>query len=247
MIRIAAIILGLFAALSGIRADELSFRNDVLPILARAGCVNGSCHAKAGGQNGFQLSIFAYDPKEDYRQIVYEARGRRIFPAAPEESLLLLKATQEIDHEGGKRFDKDSVFYRTLHRWIGQGAPWAPTNETTLERITVEPADGQYRKGGSQQLKVTAVYSDESKRDITHLSEYQSNDGGIATVDHDGKVSVGDISGEAVIVVRYMDKVEVSRLAVPSDKKLPAEVYEKLAVHNDIDTWCTNDTNSSGC
>ncbi|MGB0582919.1 MAG: DUF1553 domain-containing protein, partial [Limisphaerales bacterium] len=111
------------------------------------------------------------------------------------------------------------------------------TNETTLERITVEPGDGQYKKGSSQQLKITAFYADESKRDITHLSEYRSNDGAIATVDHDGKVSIGDISGEGVIVVRYMDKVEVSRLAVPSDKKLPAEVYTKLAVHNDVDRF----------
>lgn len=237
MNRTIATLVCLLIGVSATSADSLSFRNDILPILSRAGCVNGSCHAKQGGQNGFQLSIFAYDPKEDYRQIVHEARGRRIFPAAPEESLLLLKATQTIDHEGGQRFDRDSEFYQTLHKWIGQGAPWASSNELTLKRIAVEPADGQYQKGSSQQLKVTAIYSDESKRDITHLSEYQSNDQGIATVDHDGKVMVGDISGEGVIVVRYMDKVEVSRLAVPSDKKLPAEVYSKLAVHNDVDRF----------
>ena len=216
-------------------ADTLSFRNDVLPVLSRAGCVNGACHAKAGGQNGFQLSIFAYDPKADYQQIVHEARGRRVFPSAPEESLLLLKATQEIDHEGGKRFDRDSRFYQILHRWIGQGAPWASSNELTLERISVEPKDGRYQKGGVQPLKVTAVYSDESTRDVTHLAEYQSNDQGVATVDHDGHVKVGGISGEAVIVVRYMDKVEVSRLAVPTDKTLPAEVYEKLPAYNEVD------------
>ncbi len=229
------IILGSVLTLGAARAETASFRNDILPILARAGCANGSCHAKQGGQNGFQLSIFAYDPKEDYRQIVHEARGRRIFPAAPEESLLLLKATQEIDHEGGKRFEKESEFYRALHAWIGQGAPWSGTNEPILSHIKVEPGEGQYQKGTEQQLKVTAVFSDQSERDVTHLSEYQSNDQSIATVDHDGNVVVGGISGEAVIVARYMDKVEVSRLAVPSDKRLPAEIYDKLVSYNEID------------
>ena len=52
----------------------LSFINDVLPVLSKAGCNSGSCHAKAEGQNGFKLSVFAYDPKSDYRQIVKDVR-----------------------------------------------------------------------------------------------------------------------------------------------------------------------------
>ena len=74
----------------------VSFKNDVLPILTRAGCSAGSCHSKSGGQNGFGLSIFSFDPDSDYHEIVFDARGRRIFPAAPENSLLLLKATNTI-------------------------------------------------------------------------------------------------------------------------------------------------------
>ncbi|MGK0197225.1 MAG: hypothetical protein ACI91J_000491 [Yoonia sp.] len=216
-------------------ADTLSFRNDILPVLGKAGCSNGSCHAKAGGQNGFQLSVFAYDPKADYRALVRGARGRRVFPAAPEESLMLLKATQSIDHEGGKRFDQDSDFYRLLHQWIGQGAPWAPTNETTLTRIEVTPATGQYKRHASQSLKVVAHYSDDSKRNVSHLSEYQSNDQALATVDHHGRVKMGMQFGEGVVIVRYMDKVEVARVAVPTEKRLPASAYAKLPVRNEID------------
>src|SRR5258706_5436923 len=48
----------------------------------------GSCHAKGDGQNGFKLSVFSYDPKSDFAEIVKEDRARRIFPAAPEESLI---------------------------------------------------------------------------------------------------------------------------------------------------------------
>src|SRR5688500_20327727 len=85
-----------------------SFLRDVLPMLAKAGCMAGSCHAKAEGQNGFKLSVFSYDPKADYFEIVKEARGRRIFPAAPEESLLLLKPTMAVEHGGGERIEAGS-------------------------------------------------------------------------------------------------------------------------------------------
>jgi len=72
---------------------------DVLPALSRAGCNAGSCHAKPEGQNGFKLSVFCYDPRSDYAEIVRKARGRRVFPAAPDESLLLQKPLTAVPHE----------------------------------------------------------------------------------------------------------------------------------------------------
>jgi len=87
---------------------SLSFKNDVLPVMSRAGCNAGECHAKSSGQAGFKLSVFAFDKKSDYREIVKDARGRRVFPADPQRSLILLKPTQSIEHGGGKRFEKDS-------------------------------------------------------------------------------------------------------------------------------------------
>ncbi|MEZ6143959.1 MAG: hypothetical protein R3B91_00720 [Planctomycetaceae bacterium] len=65
-----------------------SFVHDVEPVLTKAGCNGGVCHAKAGGgQNGFQLSLLGFEPEYDYDSVVKDARGRRIFPAAPEQSL----------------------------------------------------------------------------------------------------------------------------------------------------------------
>ena len=70
-----------------------TFERDVMPILTRAGCNAGACHGKARGQNGFQLSLlFGFDADSDHAAIASEARGRRVFPAAPDRSLLLLKA-----------------------------------------------------------------------------------------------------------------------------------------------------------
>ena len=75
----------------------VSFVNDVVPVLTKAGCNSGACHAKAGmGQNGFQLSLLGFEPQEDYEHLVKEARGRRVFAASPEQSLLLMKASARI-------------------------------------------------------------------------------------------------------------------------------------------------------
>src|SRR5690606_39847357 len=94
-----------------------SFVRDILPVLARAGCSAGSCHAKAGGQNGFQLSVFSYDPRADYAEIVKDGRGRRVLPGAPDESLLLLKPMAVLPHGGGKRIVQDSEAHQLLREW----------------------------------------------------------------------------------------------------------------------------------
>src|SRR6185503_19624809 len=137
-----------------------SFVRDVLPALAKAGCMAGSCHAKAEGQNGFKLSVFSYDPKSDYTEIVKEARGRRVFPAAPSESLLLLKPTATIEHGGGERFEVGSDTYKLLSEWIRGGMVYEHTNEPVLVSISVEPRERTYRKKATQQLRVQARYSD---------------------------------------------------------------------------------------
>ena len=100
----------------------VSFINDVAPILTKAGCNSGACHAKAGlGQRGFKLSLLGFEPQEDYEHIVKEARGRRVFPSAPEQSLFVLKASNTLPHGGGKRLDPKSESYQQIVRWISEG------------------------------------------------------------------------------------------------------------------------------
>jgi hypothetical protein len=213
----------------------LSFVQDVLPVLSRAGCNAGGCHAKPEGQNGFKLSVFAYDPKGDYRQIVKDDRGRRVSPAAPEESLLLLKGTAQIEHEGGQRFEPGSEPYRTLLAWIRQGMPYGSTNDPALVEIKVFPPERRYAKGSTQPLLVQAHYSDGTISDVTSLSEFSSNEKEMARVDEFGRVKVGQTSGEGVIVVRFMGLVGVARITVPTDRLLPESLYAALPVHNEID------------
>lgn len=214
---------------------EPSFVKDVLPVLAKAGCSAGGCHAKADGQNGFKLSVFSYDPKADHEEIVAEARGRRVFPAAPDESLLLLKALGRVEHGGGRRFEPESEPHRLLRRWVRAGMPYRGRDEADLVGIEVEPREGTYRKEAPGGLRVTARYADGTARDVTALAEYQSNEREFVQVDESGRMQVGKLSGEGVVVARYQGFVAASRLAVPADHVLPAERYAALPSHGFID------------
>ena len=215
--------------------SPLSFTRDILPILSKSGCNLGSCHAKASGQAGFKLSVFAFDPKNDFRELTQDARGRRIFPALPAESLVLRKATGTFAHEGGQRFEPDSEFAKTIAEWIKQGAPYELPGQPALAGITVSPEDKRYAKNEAAQLKVTARYHDGSTRDVTALAEFSSNEKGIATVSEAGLVKAGAYSGEAVIITRYLGQVAIARVNIPTDKVLPAALYARLPVRNEID------------
>src|SRR5688572_31153520 len=110
----------LIAGRSAAADDTVSFELDVQPILVASGCSTGPCHGKSRGQNGFQLSLLCFDPEFDYAALTRNARGRRIFPSAPENSLILQKAAGILPHGGGVRLPPDSADYQTLKNWISQ-------------------------------------------------------------------------------------------------------------------------------
>src|SRR4051794_28030427 len=137
-----AVLCTAMSASSSVRAAEpLNFRNDVLPLLSKHGCNNGSCHGKAIGQNGFKLSLFGFDPDYDYAAIVHEGHGRRVSPAAPDDSLILLKATGTMPHGGGVRFAVDSEPYRLLRRWVREGLPAGDADAPRDVKLEVQPSE----------------------------------------------------------------------------------------------------------
>ncbi|MGH7127017.1 MAG: DUF1549 and DUF1553 domain-containing protein [Planctomycetaceae bacterium] len=216
-------------------APAMDFERDLLPLLTKAGCNQGSCHGKQRGQNGFQLSLLGFDPEFDYDALTKEARGRRVFPADPDNSLLLRKASARVPHGGGVRLDPASDEYAALRNWIAAGTPRRQPDTPKLERISVVPAERIMRHGGQQQLIVAAHYSDGSRRDVTHLADYQSNEDAIAAVSDGGLISSGTIVGEAAVMARYMGHIAVSTVAVPLAGEVPAEVYAELPRRNFID------------
>ncbi|MSU62366.1 MAG: DUF1553 domain-containing protein [Pedosphaera sp.] len=212
-----------------------SFVRDVLPAMARAGCTAGACHAKADGQNGFKLSVFSYDPKHDYAEIVKDARGRRVFTEAPDSSLIIQKPLTDVPHEGGQRFARGSETHQLLVRWLREGVKFSATNEPVLARIEIFPKERRYKKGAAQRVSVRAHYSGGSSRDVTHLASFDSNDKEIAKVDENGRVTIGTLTGQGVVVARYMGFVTDSQILVPAEKLLPAADYAALPKNNFID------------
>lgn len=196
-------------------ARPVGFATQVVPILSKYGCNAGGCHGKATGQNGFRLSLLGFDPKFDYDALVFESRGRRVFPAAPEHSLVLRKPTAAMPHGGGRRFDVGSPEYNTIRRWIASGLPFEVRDEPTLAAIEVSPPRRVLAQEAEQQLRVTARYGDGSAVDVTALAQYQSNAADLATVDERGLVRALDGVGEAAVMVRFGGLVTVARATIP--------------------------------
>jgi hypothetical protein len=200
----------------------INFPNQIVPIFTKLGCNSGGCHGKASGQNGFKISLLGFEPDVDYNALVKEARGRRLFPAAPDSSLLLLKASGGMAHGGGKRMEVGSDEYRLIRRWIAAGMPFGEKSDPVVTRISVTPEHRVLTRNNHQQFAVYAHYSDGTVEDITRRAQYESNDQEIAVVDSAALVRTLGMSGEAAVMVRYQEHVGTFRATVPLGAKIPA-------------------------
>jgi hypothetical protein len=206
---------GLWTAAGANAAEAVDFGRDIVPLLSRHGCNAGGCHGKASGQNGFRLSLFGFDPPFDHEAIVRQARGRRVSFAAPQESLLLQKATGQVPHGGGRRIEPGSAPHEMLVAWIAAGAPAADPAAPRLVRVRLEPTQATLAAGATVPLVVTAEYDDGRRRDVTAQAQFASNLDVVATVGEDGVVRAGEEKGEAVIMARFQGQVAVFRAILP--------------------------------
>jgi hypothetical protein len=200
-----------------------SFRQEIEPLLTRAGCNMGACHGKLAGQNGFKLSLRGYAPELDYGWLTDDVGGRRINPAFPEESLLVTKPLGTVPHEGKVRFAEGSRYHHTLVDWIAARAPGPlPAKEESdaakLEILngipTGQTATRTLQPGESQQLLARASWAGGRTRDVTWLAQFFSNDQTVATVTPDGLVKAIR-PGETAIRVHFQGLVEVVRVTIP--------------------------------
>src|SRR5216683_395513 len=109
---------------NGTQITEVNFERHVANLLGKMGCNAGACHGSFQGKGGLYLSLFGYSPEKDFQAFTRDGMGRRVNVSEPDRSLMLLKATAQVSHEGGKRFDKNSWQYRIIREWIAQGRPW---------------------------------------------------------------------------------------------------------------------------
>ena len=240
---LTAVLLGLtslllFAGSAVFAGDEpVTFESDIQPLLTRLGCNAGPCHGKSRGQNGFALSLLGFDSDFDYSALANEGRGRRVFPTAAEESLLLRKAVGLVPHGGGKRLEIGSPPYEEILTWIRNGLPRTPADAPKLVRVVIEPSSCRLAPKQQQPLRVIAEYSDGRRRDVTDATGYQSNDRTIAAIAPagDGVIQAGLIPGEAAVMARYMNHIAVCSVTIPLPGTVPDSAYEVLPRSNPVD------------
>jgi mono/diheme cytochrome c family protein len=212
-------------------AEPVFFRTDVMQVLSKAGCNLGGCHGNGGGKGGFKLSLRGQDAELDWQAIAREQGGRRVNLLEPETSLLLLKATGSVAHEGGKRFGPDSPEYATLLGWLRSGGD-DNRNAPTLKKLTVTPREQiLIEPATTVALHAVATFSDGSGRDVTRFAVYEPNNQTVK-VSPEGLAS-REKAGESTVLVRFLNQqIPVHLAFVPAR---PDFVWRAQPAENFID------------
>ena len=203
-----------------------------MAVISKAGCNAGTCHGNKNGKGDLRLSLRGQDPGLDHETLTRDAFGRRIDALDPDQSLILLKPTAQVAHEGGRRFSIDSIEYQILREWITAGLPNDVASAPRLRELVVTPFDTILVEPESRiQLSVRAHFSDGAIRDVTDLTVYDVSSG-LAQVSREGLVErVG--FGEAAILARFLDQQRPVRIAfVPAR---PEFVWSDPPAQNYID------------
>ena len=126
------------------------FIRDVNPVLTRLGCNQGTCHGSQKGQNGFKLSLRGYDAVSDVRAFTDDLAARRTNFASPDDSLMLLKPTGGVPHQGGQLMEYEDPYYTIVRDWIADGAK-LDRDSARVTSIEVFPKNPVVDRPGDQQ------------------------------------------------------------------------------------------------
>ncbi|MBT5691645.1 MAG: DUF1549 domain-containing protein [Opitutae bacterium] len=203
---------------SGIGAkSHVDFIRDVGPILSKAGCNSGTCHGSKDGKNGFKLSLRGYDALYDIRAFTDDIKSRRVNVASADKSLMLLKATGSVPHEGQQVIKHNSKYYGVVRQWIAQGAK-LKTDTPRVKSIELFPSNPVVQRIGSlQQVRVIANYADGNKRDVTSEAFVSSGNGDIVKADNHGLITTFR-RGEAPILARFEGAYASTIITVMGDR-----------------------------
>jgi hypothetical protein len=197
----------------------VGFDQHIRPVLNKAGCSMGACHAAQHGQAGLKLSVFGFDPQADWEAMVRDRQQRRVNLLDPEESLLLKKATMQVPHGGSRRLTRGSVDYQLLTAWIQAGAAGPSEKAPKVSKLNVTPSHRICEVGEHQQLRVEAVYNDGTLRDVTAWTKFDSMDDAVLSVSDDGLVTaIGQ--GQAPLMVRFEGRAEISLFVIPYQEEV---------------------------
>lgn len=211
---------------------SINFSQDLLSIFTQRSCNSPSCHGAIAGQNGFKLSLFGYDPEADYRMIVNAHDGRRTNLLQPEQSLILTKPSLNVPHGGGERLPPGSDEYRTILKWLRQGARYSSDGPRVTE-ISIHPRERVLLGlGSSQRWVVMGRLSDGTTRDMSREGSYQAGDKSVVTTSPEG-ISKAVGRGQTWVMARAMGRVAAARVGVVDEP--PLADYPRLTAQNFVD------------
>jgi hypothetical protein len=199
---------------NALESQAVEFKNDLIPVFTKMGCNAGACHGAAIGRGGFKLSLFGGNPDADYESIVHRAGARRLNLAKPGESLVFLKPTGIVDHDGRTRFDEDSESAKLLLDWITQGASSESSRRLTAVEVTPKKLVVE-TLGEPISLRAVAHYSDGSERDVTKWTIFTPEDADSVEINTKSAESKVLRRGRHIVVARYLSEVVPIELVVP--------------------------------
>ena len=203
----------------------IDYSRDIAPVLSKAGCNMGACHAQQYGQGGFKVSVFGSDKGADHRAIIRDRLQRRTNFINPEESLFLLKPTMAVPHGGGKRLRAGSVDHQIFVSWLKNAAPGPRGDDPKVASIEVWPKQRVGEAGLKQQLRVEATYSDGMVRDVTAWAKFDSMDEALLDVTSTGLVSALE-PGQAPVMIRFEGQATICMFVVPYQKDFQLADWE---------------------
>ncbi|MCO6456247.1 MAG: DUF1549 domain-containing protein [Pirellulaceae bacterium] len=205
---------------------------DVAPAIAKMGCNAGTCHGANKGKAGFKLSLRGNDPLFDVRALTDDHASRRVNLASPDDSLMLLKATAQVPHEGGQLTQPGAPYYEIVRQWIADGAKLAD-NSPRVTGIEVQPQNPTVQRvGDRQQFRIVATYSDGRTRDVTAEAYIESGNIEVARTDAGG-LATSLMRGEAPLLARYEGRYAATTLTVMGDRG--GFVWQQPPANNFID------------
>ena len=211
---------------------QADFVRDVNPVLSKLGCNAGTCHGAKDGKAGFKLSLRGYDPLYDVRAFTDDLASRRVTVASPDNSLMLLKATGAVPHEGGQRTTMDSKYYAILRQWIASGAN-LKTNSVRVAKIELFPRDPVVQEvGAKQQMRIIATFTDGQTRDVITEAIIESGNVDVVATDPAGLVTTLR-RGEAPVLARYEGNYAATTVTVMGDRS--GFVWKEQPANNKID------------
>ena len=201
----------------GTTLGRVDFDRHVASLLGRLGCNTGACHGSFAGRGGLNLSLFGHDPARDYATLTRNSFGRRVDVMHPDRSLILLKPTGQIPHEGGLRLKVDSWEYQVIRAWIAGGARRDPSM-AAVERIEIRPGERNLEPvGGTGRISVIANFGGGAENDVTPFCDLRVRDASVVEVSSGGDVRALR-PGTTALIASFNGKLAWAQVSVPTGR-----------------------------